>query len=207
MSKNKSVRQELERLYGKECFIDKLHLREETQKRYTGKGQFKRMKQLTYHHIKMRKDGGKATIENGALLSTENHAWFHKQTPEKQTEMNKAFQQYKMTMAIVTTARVQQAREIEFDMSDCITIPLEKKSRNNKATQSKRKTRIKERNGGNRTMKKKDIIDVIVIALFILILAVYDVYISADNELKSNKINELTNKVEQQIELIDALQQ
>lgn len=56
-------------------------------------------------------------------------------------------------------------------------------------------------------MKKKDIIDVIVIALFILILAVYDVYISADNELKSNKINELQNKVEQQIELIDALQQ
>lgn len=56
-------------------------------------------------------------------------------------------------------------------------------------------------------MNKKDIIDAIVITLFILILAVYDVYISADNELKSNKINELTNKVEQQIELIDALQQ
>lgn len=56
-------------------------------------------------------------------------------------------------------------------------------------------------------MKKKDIIDVIVIVLFILILAVYDVYISADNELKSNKINELTNKVEQQTELIDALKQ
>lgn len=72
---------------------------------------------------------------------------------------------------------------------------------------SKRETRTTKRNGGNRTMKKKDIIDVIVIALFILILAVYDVYISADNELKSNKINELTNKVEQQIELIDALKQ
>ena len=91
MSTNKSARQELERLYGKECFIDKLHLREEKQKRYTGKGQFKRMKQLTYHHIKMKKDGGRATIENGALLSAENHAWFHKQSPEKQSEMNKAF--------------------------------------------------------------------------------------------------------------------
>ncbi len=56
-------------------------------------------------------------------------------------------------------------------------------------------------------MNKKDIIDAIVIALFILILAVYDVYINADNKLKSNKINELTNKVEQQTELIDALQQ
>ena len=81
MSKNKSARQELERLYGKECFIEKLHLRKEKQQRYTGKGQFKRMKQLTYHHIQMRKDGGKATVENGALLSTENHAWFHKQNP------------------------------------------------------------------------------------------------------------------------------
>lgn len=139
MSKNKSVRQELERLYGKECFIDKLHLREETQKRYTGKGQFKRMKQLTYHHIKMRKDGGKATVENGALLSTENHAWFHKQNPEKQAEMNKAFQQYKMTMAIVTTAGVQQTKEIEFDMSDCITISLER----NRETTKQRRAREK----------------------------------------------------------------
>ena len=97
------------------------------------------MKQLTYHHIKMRKDGGKATVENGALLSTENHAWFHKQTPEKQAEMNKAFQQYKMTMAIVTTAGVQQAKEIEFDMSDCITIPLE----HNKETTKQRRAREK----------------------------------------------------------------
>lgn len=139
MSKNKSARQELERLYGKECFIEKLHLREEKQKRYTGKGQFKRMKQLTYHHIKMRKDGGKATVENGALLSTENHAWFHKQTPEKQVEMNKAFQQYKMSIAVITNAGVQQAREIEFDMSDCITIPLER----NRETTKQRRAREK----------------------------------------------------------------
>lgn len=139
MSTNKSARQELERLYGKECFIEKLHLREEKQQRYTGKGQLKRMKQLTYHHIQMRKDGGKATVENGALLSTENHEWFHKQNPEKQAEMNKAFQQYKMTMAIVTTAGVQQAKEIEFDMSDCITIPLEK----NRETTKQRRAREK----------------------------------------------------------------
>ena len=45
MSKNKSVRKELERLYGKECFIDKLHLRKDKQQ-YKGKAQYKRMKQL-----------------------------------------------------------------------------------------------------------------------------------------------------------------
>lgn len=140
MSTNKSARQELERLYGKECFIDKLHLREEKQKRYTGKGQLKRMKQLTYHHIKMKKDGGRATIENGALLSAENHAWFHKQSPEKQSEMNKAFQEYKMSVAEVTTHGIVQAHKIDIDMNDCITIPLE----HNKETTKQRRAREKQ---------------------------------------------------------------
>ena len=139
MSTNKSARQELERLYGKECFIDKLHLREGTQKRYTGKGQLKRMKQLTYHHIKMRKDGGKATVENGALLSTENHAWFHKQSEEKQAEMNRAFQEYKMAFAELTTEGIKQVHKIEIDMSDCMTIPLE----NNRETTKQRRAREK----------------------------------------------------------------
>ena len=35
MSSNKNARLELERLYGRECFIDKLHLRKDKQKKYT----------------------------------------------------------------------------------------------------------------------------------------------------------------------------
>lgn len=138
MSKNKSVRKELERLYGKECFIDKLHLRKDKQQ-YKGKAQYKRMKQLTYHHIKMKKDGGRATIENGALLSAENHAWFHKQSPEKQSEMNRAFQEYKMAFAELTTEGIKQAQRIEIDMSNCMTIPLE----NNRETTKQRRAREK----------------------------------------------------------------
>ena len=48
---NKRAKQELIRLYGKECFIEKLHLRPDTERKYTGKAQYHRMKQLTYHHI------------------------------------------------------------------------------------------------------------------------------------------------------------
>ena len=74
MSSNKNARKKLEERYGKECFIEKLHLRKDKEpRRYTSKGQMKKMKQLTYHHIKMKKDGGRATVENGALLSAENH--------------------------------------------------------------------------------------------------------------------------------------
>lgn len=96
MSSNKSAKQELIRKYGAECFIEKLHLRKDTTpRRYTSKGQKKRMKQLTYHHIKMKKDGGKATVENGALLSAENHQWFHQQNSQDQAIMNAVFQEYK----------------------------------------------------------------------------------------------------------------
>lgn len=96
MSSNKRAKEELIRRYGAECFIEKLKLRKDTEPRkYKGKGQMKKMKQLTYHHIRMKKDGGRATVENGALLSAENHAWFHKQNSQDQAIMNAMFQEYK----------------------------------------------------------------------------------------------------------------
>lgn len=96
MSSNRSIRKQLEKLYGKECFIEKLHLRKyDKQTKYKSKGQLKRMKQLTYHHILERSKGGKATIENGALLSEENHIWFHQQSKGRQKQINQIFQDYK----------------------------------------------------------------------------------------------------------------
>ena len=93
---NKRAKEELIRRYGAECFIEKLKLRKDIEPRkYKGKGQMKKMKQLTYHHIRMKKDGGRATVENGALLSAENHAWFHKQNSQDQAIMNAMFQEYK----------------------------------------------------------------------------------------------------------------
>lgn len=96
MSSNKRAKEKLIKLYGAECFIDKLKLRVDAEPRkYKSKGQYKRMKQLTFHHIKERRNGGKATVENGALLSVENHEWFNKQSSELQKQINKAFQEYK----------------------------------------------------------------------------------------------------------------
>ena len=96
MSSNKRAKEELIRIYGAECFIEKLKLRKDVKPtRYKSKGQMKKMKQLTFHHIKMKKDGGRATVENGALLSAENHAWFHQQSSKDQTQMNAMFQEYK----------------------------------------------------------------------------------------------------------------
>ena len=56
-------------------------------------------------------------------------------------------------------------------------------------------------------MKKKDIIDVIVIAVLLSILVIFNCKLSADNTKKDNRINELEQQVEEQFYLIDSLKQ
>lgn len=115
MSKgNKSAREQLERLYGKECFVEKLHLRKDDKPHtYKGKAQLKRTKQLTYHHIQERSQGGKATAENGAILSAENHIWFNQQPKEEQRRMNEAFQEYKRSFRVNGIGLVVKDKGIE----------------------------------------------------------------------------------------------
>ena len=121
---NKRAKERLIQLYGAECFIEKLHLRKDTEPRkYTSKGQRKRMKQLTYHHIKERRNNGKATVENGALLSEENHIWFNKQSKEAQKEMNELFQQYKKSVE----CKIEFVEDIDtrFSIASAIIVPAE----------------------------------------------------------------------------------
>ena len=126
-NENKRARQELERLYGKESFVKKLRLRERYGEGHTymAKNQVKkavwyRGQQLTYHHILEKSKGGKATVENGALLSADDHQWFHKQSKERQAEMNQAFQDYKRGVNITTfradrVLQVQQYHQVTFE--------------------------------------------------------------------------------------------
>jgi len=97
---------------------------------------------LTYHHIQERRNGGQATVENGALLSLENHSWFNKQSEERQKAMNKAFQEYKATanVAILQGANIKEAKEIAIDMTDCIHIPLENDNAKYNRARVKRET-------------------------------------------------------------------
>lgn len=121
---NKKAKERLIQLYGAECFIEKLHLRVDTEpRRYRSKGQYKRMKQLTYHHIREKRNNGKATVENGALLSAENHAWFNKQSKEAQKKMNELFQKYKQSVE----CKVEFVDELDtrFSIASAIIVPTE----------------------------------------------------------------------------------
>lgn len=121
---NKEAKQRLIELYGAECFIEKLHLRKDKEPRkYTSKGQYEKMKQLTYHHIREKQHGGKATVENGALLSEENHIWFNEQSKESQKKMNELFQKYKASVE----CRVEFVEELDtrFSIASAIIVPAE----------------------------------------------------------------------------------
>ena len=144
---NKKAKERLIQLYGAECFIDKLHLRVDKEpRRYKSKGQYKRMKQLTYHHIKERQHGGKATIENGALLSTENHEWFNKQSKEAQKQMNELFQKYKES----AKCGVELVDELDTDFSIATAIIVPAELEKNIITEQKRKER------GKKKSRRKD---------------------------------------------------
>lgn len=149
MSSNKSAKNKLIELYGEECFIEKLHLRPNGYKeKYKSKGQYKRMKQLTYHHIVKKEHGGRATVENGALLSAENHSWFHKQTSIEQARLNDIFQQYKLGILEMNNGRVVQAQTInlDFELQEYDVIPVYPDDRKyNRAKVKKETERIIER--------------------------------------------------------------
>lgn len=101
MSKNnKSIKDAMIKKYGKKCFIEALGLRsqEEIEKdlaKYK-KSKRKELCMLTYHHIRERCRGGDATEENGAILRNINHMWFNGLSRERQCEINKLFQEYKL---------------------------------------------------------------------------------------------------------------
>ena len=121
---NKEAKQRLIELYGAECFIEKLRLRKDMEpRRYKSKGQRKRMKQLTYHHIQERSNGGQATVENGALLSTENHEWFNRQSKEAQKQMNELFQRYKNS--VECSVEFVDNLETSFSIASAIIVTTE----------------------------------------------------------------------------------
>ena len=163
MSSNKAVKERLIERYGAECFIERLKLRDTSGLRYTGSGQRKKMKMLTYHHIKEKSKGGKATIENGALLSAENHAWFHQQDRADRERMNQQFQDLKRDIDNnYEPCEVQLVPEEEIELPaevNVMAVNLEENSQGNiditpKAKVKKKYNRAKQKRKTERLIKR-----------------------------------------------------
>lgn len=146
MSSNKSAKNQLIRRYGSVDFLDQMKIKVPKCKRYKSKGQLKRMKQLTYHHIREKSKGGEASIENGALLTAEHHIWFHQQPPEVQRALNEKFQEFKRRKDLARKlAVVLTEEELDFSFELSIAeISIDKAGRLRAYNRSKRKREDKE---------------------------------------------------------------
>lgn len=93
---NKSVREELERIYGKHCMIHEgirtLKPPQPKNAKYKGKSI---ANQITLHHLKPRRNGGATTLENGSLICRKCHDWLE-QLPNLERELvNDELREYK----------------------------------------------------------------------------------------------------------------
>lgn len=136
MSSNKAVREELERIYGHICMMHeglKIKGYKKTIKRYKGKSI---ANQLTLHHIKPKSQGGKATIENGAVLCRACHDYLEQSRPEEKRRLNGLLQDYKR-------AKIELVDDLELPFEVNYTeISVEPKKKKSKA-QKKRELRAK----------------------------------------------------------------
>lgn len=142
MSSNKRAKELLIQRYGEIDFMVALHVVQPQSRTYKSKGQKKRMQQLTYHHIRMKSKGGKATVENGALLTAENHAMFHKLPKVEQDKLNEMFQEYKRQKDRELKVEIVEPSEMPFEISVAeISIDKENRIRAHNRARVKAETR------------------------------------------------------------------
>ena len=82
--------------------------------------------------------------KTGALLSAENHVWFHQQTPAKQATLNRKFQEYKLGVLEISNGRVVQAEvlDLDFEPDEYYIIPLEIDDRKYNRSRVKKETQM-----------------------------------------------------------------
>lgn len=115
-SKNKPIRDELERIYGKGCMFQKAYVAERLRRimlenekktgkqfvayttykrKYPLKRQIQMEKSMTLHHLKHKSEGGPTNLDNGAVINALAHQWLHTLPREMEERGNDMLRQYK----------------------------------------------------------------------------------------------------------------
>lgn len=120
MSKsNKSAREELERIYGKHCFIcqgiRKLNPPKPHKGTYKGKSI---ARQLTYHHLVPKRLNGQSTVENGAIVCRRCHDWLEQLNNTDREQINDELREYKR----------QHSKECKVELVDELDLDFEVKA-------------------------------------------------------------------------------
>ena len=171
---NKPTKDRMIEIFGNECMIEKLGIRKipiEHRRRIKG---YKKMQDvLTYHHIVERHEGGRTTIENGAVLKGYNHEWLHKLPEAEKQKINQQIQEYKINfIAMLGTGETISKGSIDITQLDftdpnnyitieaqnCTKEEFEKMKKRNEAQRVEKKiedTKSKSKSKSNRKPRPK----------------------------------------------------
>lgn len=137
MSSNKGAKNKLIEIYGRHCMFERARVAErieriggiKTYRSYLADKKFKGkriVKQLTYHHLQHKSDGGKATEENGAVVDATAHAYMHSLPRHQEEIINNMLRAYKINFMELNQGQVLGAGTLEIeDEIEFISIPIE----------------------------------------------------------------------------------
>lgn len=137
MSSNKGAKNKLIEIYGKHCMFERARITEKiekiggirTYKSYLADKKFKSkriVKRLTYHHLKHKSDGGRATEENGAVIEATAHEYIHSLPRHQEEIINNMLRAYKINVLELSDGQVLGNDSIQVeDNTEFISIPIE----------------------------------------------------------------------------------
>ena len=165
---NRSAKKELERIYGKGCFFNRAKVAEQIEamggiKTFKVFVQEKRFKgkpishQITYHHLKHKSEGGKATVENGANVEEVAHQYLHSLPRNQEEIINNMLREFKLNCVMMTgDGQVQEAQSISFNFGeDVLVIPLYDNDERHKPEVARQQADERERAKHTKEYKKK----------------------------------------------------
>lgn len=148
---NKKAREALESVYGRGCMFKKAKIAERIEamggiktykrfleeKKYTLKDIKKLERILTYHHLKHKFNGGKATVKNGAEINLLAHSYIHSLDRGEEEIINNMLREYKDSIE----CSVEFVDDIDFPytIASTIFIPDELNKKKEKYNRAKEK--------------------------------------------------------------------
>ena len=140
MSKsNRSAREELERIYGKHCFICQgirtLSPPQPHKGTYKGKSI---ARQLTYHHLVPKRLKGQNTVENGAVICRTCHDWLEQLSNTEREQINDELREYKRKLSQECEIEYVDKLETDYAIEGLIFTPDRLKNPYNRAKDKKK---------------------------------------------------------------------
>lgn len=154
---NKSARETLEKIYGKHCFICQGIRKLNPPKPHKGSYRGKCIAtQLTYHHLRPKHLGGKATIENGANLCRRCHDWLEQLDKASRERVNNELRAYKREHSKECKVEFVDDLPLNFEIKAMIFTPEELTPKKQKYNRAKDKRELQEelRKWENEQVKK-----------------------------------------------------